>query len=164
VEKVSWVDIAVFLNNLNEREKGKGWRYRLPKEAEWEYACRVATTKEQCSFDFYFAKPTNDLSSKEANFRGEYPAGNGAKGAYLERTTRVGSYAPNKLGLYDLHGNVWQWCEDSYDNTGSARVIRGGGWYDFGQFCRAADRYGRAPSIRSFSVGFRLARVPSGGQ
>ena len=163
VEKVSWDEVQVFVKKLNEREKGKGWTYRLPKESEWEYACRGgATTKEECSFDFYFAKGTNDLSSKEANFNGEFPAGKGAKGPNLGRPTKVGSYASNKLGLYDMHGNVFQWCEEFFDNTNSDRVNRGGSWfYDAGN-CRAAIRDGYAPAGRSLDLGFRLARVPSG--
>ena len=90
--------------------------YRLPTEAEWEYACRGgATSEEECSYHFYFDKPTNDLSSKQANFNGDYPFGKADKGPYLGRPTRVGSYPPNKLGLCDMHGNVWQWCEDLFD-------------------------------------------------
>ncbi len=137
--------------------------YRLPKEAEWEYACRnAAQTKEECSFDFYFQTGTNDLSSTQANFNGNYPGGNGAKGPCLGRMTKVGSYPPNRLGLYDLHGNVWQWCEDLYDNTGPGRVIRGCGWGDFGRNCRAAFRFRVAPSNRGNSLGVRLARVRAG--
>ena len=100
-----------------EREReGKGYLYRLPSEVEWEYACRGgATSEEECSYHFYFAKPTNDLSSKEANFNGNFPFGKADKGPYLGRTTKVGSYAPNKVGLYDMHGNVWQWCEDLWE-------------------------------------------------
>jgi formylglycine-generating enzyme required for sulfatase activity len=164
VESVSWDDVQKFVEKLNEREKGKGWRYRLPKEAEWEYACRnAATDKAECSFDFYFAKGgTNDLSSKEANFNGEYPAGNGVKGNYLGRPTMVGQYEPNKLGLYDMHGNVRQWCEDLYDTKGPGQVVRGGSWRSHGRFCRAAFRDGYAPSDRYDVLGFRLARVPSG--
>jgi formylglycine-generating enzyme required for sulfatase activity len=159
---VSWDEVQVFVKKLNEREQGKGWTYRLPKEAEWEYACRGgATTKEECSFDFYFVKGTNDLSSKEANFQGEFPAGKGAKGQFLGRPTKVGSYVSNKLGLYDMHGNVGQWCEDLYDNTASYRVVRGGSWgYDAGG-CRAANRGGGTPGNRYYDFGFRLARVPS---
>ena len=91
----------------------------MPSEAEWEYACRGgATSEEECSYHFYFAKPTNDLSSKEANFNGNFPFGKADKGPYLGRTTKVGSYAPNKVGLYDMHGNVWQWCEDLWEKRG----------------------------------------------
>ncbi len=164
VERVSWEDAQDFIKKVNAQETGKGWVYRLPKEAEWEYACRnAAKSKEECSFDFYFATGTNDLSSTQANFDGRVPAGNGAKGPYLARTTKVGSYAPNKLGLYDMHGNVWQWCEDLYDDKGPARVFRGGSWGDVGRDCRAASRDRYAPSARDFLLGFRLARVRVGG-
>ena len=119
VERVSWDDAQEFIKKLNEKEKGKGYQYRLPSEAEWEYACRGgATSEEECSYHFYFAKPTNDLSSKQANFNGDFPFGKADKGPYLDRTTKVGSYAPNKLGLYDMHGNVWQWCEDLLGKRG----------------------------------------------
>ncbi len=165
VEGVSWEDAQAFVKKLNAREAGKGWTYRLPKEAEWEYAYRnAAQSKEECSFDFYFQTGTNDLSSTQANFAGNYPAGNGAKGPYLGRTTKVGAYAPNKLGLYDMHGNVWQWCEELYDDKGPARVLRGGSWSCLGRYCRAACRYGRAPSDRLNGLGFRLARVRVGGK
>jgi formylglycine-generating enzyme required for sulfatase activity len=164
VESVSWDDAQEFLKKLNEQEKGKGWVYRLPTEAEWEYACRGgATSEEECSYHFYFAKPTNDLSSKEANFNGKFPFGKADKGPDLERTTKVGSYAPNKLGLYDMHGNVWQWCSDLYDpkQGASNRVFRGGSWIFYGVDCRAAARGRGAPSDRSILLGLRLARVPS---
>jgi formylglycine-generating enzyme required for sulfatase activity len=163
VEQVSWDDAQIFLKKLNAREQGKGWRYRLPREAEWEYACRGgATSKEECSFDFYFAKGTNDLSWDQANFNGEFPGGNGAKGKFLGRTTQVGQYQPNKLGLYDMQGNVWQWCEDLYDDKGPGRVYRGGGWFSTGRYCRAAIRGRFTPSNRYYDLGFRVSRVPSG--
>lgn len=164
VETVSWNDAQEFIKKLNEKEKGKGWTYRLPSEAEWEYACRGgATSEEECSYYFYFAKPTNDLSSKEANFNGEFPFGKADKGPYLGRTTKVGSYAPNKLGLYDMHGNVWQWCEDRYIPQSSARVLRGGGWLDNGEYCRTANRLRFVPDDRYNYLGFRLAAVPEVG-
>jgi len=165
VEMVSWDDAQEFIKKLNEKEKGKGYQYRLPSEAEWEYACRGgATSEEECSYHFYFAKPTNDLSSKEANFNGNFPFGKADKGPFKDRTTKVGSYAPNKVGLYDMHGNVGQWCADASGEIGSdgkaVRVMRGGHWYNDGQYCRAAYRYGFAASSRNISLGFRLARVP----
>jgi formylglycine-generating enzyme required for sulfatase activity len=165
VEQVSWDDVQEFLKKLNAREQGKGWLYRLPSEAEWEYACRnAATTKEDCSFDFYFDKPTNDLSSKQANFNGDTPAGNAEKGPNLGRPTKVGSYPPNKLGLYDMHGNVWQWCADRVNAKERWRLRRGGSWPRGGPDCTAAARNTGAQSGGEFYrvVGFRLARVPSG--
>ncbi len=139
--------------------------YRLPTEAEWEYACRGgAASEEECSYDFYFAKPTNVLTSKEANCK---PTGTADKGPWLGGTTRrwVRMHA-NKLGLYDMHGNVWQWCADLYDpppgskDKAEVRVYRGGGWFWRADQCRAAYRYGYTPDNRNFDVGFRLARVP----
>jgi formylglycine-generating enzyme required for sulfatase activity len=164
VESVSWDDAQAFIKKLNEKEKGKGWLYRLPTEAEWEYACRGgATTEEECSYHFYFAKPTNDLSSKEANFNGNFPFGKADKGPFLGRTTKVGSYAPNKLGLYDMHGNVWQWCSDKYEPNALARVLRGGSWINLGGYCQSATRIRLEPDIRPQFYGFRLAAVPEVG-
>jgi formylglycine-generating enzyme required for sulfatase activity len=158
VESVSWENVQEFIKKLNEKEKGKGYVYRLPTEAEWEYACRGgATTEEECSYHFYLEKPTNDLSSKQANFNGNSPFGKGEKGLYLERPTKVGSYAPNKLGLYDMHGNVWQWTDTA---EGSGWVCRGGGWCSVGSDCRAAGRGRGTPTGRDDNHGFRLARVP----
>ena len=155
VEQVSWVDAQEFIKKLNEREKG--YRYRLPSEAEWEYACRGgAATEAECSYHFYVDKPSNDLSSTQANFNGNKPFGKAEKGPYLERTTKVGSYPPNKLGLYDMHGNVWEWCEDLY--VSSDRAARGCGWFRSDNY--AAFRHGLAPHFRGSGVGFRLARVP----
>jgi len=160
VEQVSWDDCQEFVKKLNEKEKGSGWVYRLPSEAEWEYACRGgATSEEECSYHFYFAKPTNDLSSKEANFRGDSPYGKGEKGPNLGRPMKVGSYAPNKLGLYDMHGNVWQWT--STEGSSKSRVHRGGCWGGVGTYCGAAFRGASKPSYRFSFVGLRLARVSS---
>ena len=161
VEQVSWEDAQEFIKKLNEKEKGRGYLYRLPSEAEWEYACRGgATSEEECSYHFYFDKPTNDLSSKQANFNGNSPFGKADTGPYLGRPTKVGSYAPNKLGLYDMHGNVWQWCEDLVYPKDSYRVVRGGGWRLHAWYCRAALRGRGPPDARSLLLGFRLARVP----
>lgn len=161
VEWVSWEDCQQFLKKLNAQQQGKGWYYRLPTFAEWEYACRnAATSQEDCSFDFYFDKPSNDLSSKQANFHRNQPAAKAEKGPDLDRPTKVGSYAPNKLGFCDLHGNVLRLCDDVY-REGPERVIRGGCWDFLGKtWCAGYDRVDR-PSVRRDTVGFRLARVSS---
>jgi formylglycine-generating enzyme required for sulfatase activity len=162
VEKVSWDDAQEFIKKLNEKERGRGYVYRLPTEAEWEYACRGgATSEEECSYHFYFARPTNDLSSEQANFIGEFPVGKAPKGKWLQRTTRVGAYPSNKLGLCDMHGNVCQWCADAVNFLGgSGRVLRGGSWSRHGIYSQASGRRGYAPSNRLEYLGFRLARVP----
>jgi formylglycine-generating enzyme required for sulfatase activity len=145
---------------LNKKEAGRGYLYRLPSEAEWEYASRGgASSEEECSYHFYFDKPTNDLSSEQANFDGNFPFGKAPKGPSLQRPTRVGAYPANKLGLCDMHGNVWQWCADTWEG-GSDRVFRGGSWLNAGSMCLAAYRNRHPPSGRSSFLGFRLARVP----
>ena len=159
VENVSWHDAQEFIAKLNERERGRGWLYRLPSEAEWEYSCRGgAESEEECSHHFYFAEPTDDLSSVQANFNGKHPFGQAPNGVNLARPSRVGSYAPNKLGLCDMHGNVWEWCTD----RGSAYpigVLRGGSWHHDGAACRAAVSHPIALVERYDHHGFRLVRV-----
>jgi formylglycine-generating enzyme required for sulfatase activity len=87
------------------------------------------------------------------------------KGTPLNRTTKVGSFTANKLGFHDMHGNVWQWCDDPIDvKGGAARVVRGGSWRYDGLVCRAANRSGYVPSFRNTYLGFRLARVPLGSK
>jgi formylglycine-generating enzyme required for sulfatase activity len=158
VECVSWEDAREFIRRLNERERGRGYVYRLPQEAEWEYACRNGTVSEEdCSYHFYLDTPTNDLSSAQANFDGNVPAGKGSKGKDLARPSRVGAYPPNRLGLCDMHGNLYQWCDD---REASGRVFRGGSWFNTGFDCRAAHRNWESPRGRNFYLGFRLARVP----
>jgi formylglycine-generating enzyme required for sulfatase activity len=162
VECVSWDDVQEFLNRLNAREINSGFLYRLPTETEWEYSCRGGSESQTgCDFNFYFAQPTNDLSSEQANFDGTFPAGTAPKGTYLIRTTKVGSYQPNRLGIHDMHGNVWEWCESPFGAEGADRVVRGGSWYIDGRRCRASSRRGSGPSHRSNNLGFRLAAVPS---
>jgi formylglycine-generating enzyme required for sulfatase activity len=161
VEMVSWDDAQQFIKKLNEKERGHGYVYRLPTEAEWEYACRGgATSEEECSHFFYFDKPTNDLSSEQANFDGNYPVGKAPKGPCLQRPTRVGTYPPNKLGLCDMHGNVWQWCADGFFQGTSDRVFRGGAWDGPGVHCMAVYRTPTKPTVRLHEHGFRLVRVP----
>jgi formylglycine-generating enzyme required for sulfatase activity len=160
VEMVSWDEVQEFIQKLNEKERERGFRYRLPTEAEWEYACRGgATSEEECSYRFYFDKPTNDLSSEQANFVGSYPAGKAPRGKYLGRPTRVGAYPPNKLGLCDMHGNVWQLCADAI-HGGPNRVARGGSWGNVARLCQAAYREWFVPTDRGNYLGFRLVRVP----
>jgi serine/threonine protein kinase/formylglycine-generating enzyme required for sulfatase activity len=160
VETVSWVDAQEFIKRLNEKERGRGYLYRLPTEAEWECACRDgATSEKECSFYFYFDRPTNELSPEQANYNGNLPFGTAPKGTYLQRTTRVGAYPSNRLGLCDMHGNVWQWCADGAVGVES-RASRGGGWFDSGAACQAGYRDFLPSTIRFNFRGFRLARVP----
>jgi formylglycine-generating enzyme required for sulfatase activity len=156
VESASWQDAKRFCEKLSAlpKEKSAGRVYRLPTEAEWEYACRAETTTA-----FHFG---TSLSSTAANFN-------------LGRTGPVGSYKPNKFGLYDMHGNVWQWCADWYGeryyrespeadprgpDRGEQRVLRGGSWQDYTRDLRAAVRGRQAPDQRSDIIGFRVVWVP----
>jgi formylglycine-generating enzyme required for sulfatase activity len=165
VENVSWDDAQMFLERLNKREQESGWAYRLPKEAEWEYACRGGPLahKIDSGYDFYFDKPTNKLSLDQANFGGS---------AGLKRTCKVGSYNPNRLGLYDMHGNVFEWCDDA-DNAADGAALRGtrgGCWVtpltSNGSSpswpCRAVYRWARPLTCREGRLGLRVARVPVG--
>jgi formylglycine-generating enzyme required for sulfatase activity len=168
VENISWYDALEFCQRLSElpAEKAAGRFYRLPTEAEWEYACRAGVPMP------FSSGPT--LSSREANFNGNYPYGITGRGPYLERTTKVGSYPPNPFGLCDMHGNVWEWCADFYDRnyyrhsprydpqgppSGVLRVVRGGSCFNIGRFCRAAYRFGVVPTNRDIDVGLRVVMV-----
>jgi formylglycine-generating enzyme required for sulfatase activity len=159
VENVSWGEGVEFCKKLSAlpAEQEVGRIYRLPSEAEWEYACRGRVASYQV---FHFG---SSLSSEQANFRGTMPYGEAAKGPWLERTCKVGSYKPNAFGLFDMHGNVWEWCADSYEYEGdqSFRVRRGGSWGDGGEQCRSAIRLRRAPDDRRWNLGFRIVLVPS---
>ncbi len=167
VETVSWDDARAFCDALSNRleEKKAGRNYRLPTEAQWEYACRGGATTSQF-FHFGYS-----LSSTQANFDGNYPDGSGEKGPYLGRPCPVSCYPANALALFDMHGNVWEWCFDWYDEgyyknspkkdpqgpeSGEYRVLRGGSWRYGGYNCRAALRNRSAPGDRDNSNGFRV--------
>jgi formylglycine-generating enzyme required for sulfatase activity/uncharacterized caspase-like protein len=173
VENVSHDEAVVFCEKLSERvaERNSGRNYRLPTEAEWEYSCRGGATSSYQVFHF-----GNSLSSKQANFDGKAPYGDAGKEVPLERTCKVGSYAANRFGLHDVHGNVMEWCSDWYGedyygksprrdplgpSEGRGRVRRGGCWLFNGRSCRSANRGDAAPSARSLLIGFRVALVPA---
>lgn len=154
VEGVSWEACQNFLTRLSERELGtSGWTYRLPTDLEWEYAARAAASaKEDCDFDFYLAGgPTNVLTADQANF----------VESKFDRPVSVGRYPPNVLGLYDMHGNVWEWCSDLF-GKGPARVNRGGSWGSSAANCRAATRTSNTPANGYSNLGLRAVGVPPG--
>jgi formylglycine-generating enzyme required for sulfatase activity len=158
VETVSWDDARRFVERLNAREKETDHVYRLPTGAEWEYACRGGPIdRSDSGADFYFEGPKPVLIPGLANF---------ALGpSAAQRTTKVGAYRPNALGLYDLHGNVWEWCEDEEQlpDGRRARVARGGSWSVAAGFCSATARFTAPPSYPfNSTTGLRLARVRSG--
>ncbi len=161
VEEVSWAQAVEFCRKLSQKT---GKTYRLPSEAEWEYACRAGTTTP-----FYFGDTsTPDL----VNYDGNHPYGSAPKGLYRKQTTDVGSFPPNPFGLYDMHGNVWEWCSDRWhDNyngaptdgsswetgTNDNRVLRGGSWDLNAVFCRSAYRVWVSAGFRWWFGGFRVA-------
>ena len=174
VDQVRWSeggDYCARLSDLADERKA-GRVYRLPREAEWEYACRAGS---KTVFNV-----GETLSSKQANFNGNYPYGGADKGPYLQKLAKVGSYEPNAWGLYDMHGNVAEWCSDWYDpdyyktspatdpkgpdkgvlTTGFAKdffhVLRGGCWLDEGRACRSAYRFRLQSSEPYRWVGFRV--------
>jgi len=193
VENVSWYDAVEYCNALSQREglapaytidknrsdpnntgssDTKRWLvtrnpnangYRLPTEAEWEYACRAGTTTPFST--------GNNITTNNANYDGNYPYNNNAKGTYRARTTTVGSFRPNPFGLFDMHGNVWEWCWDWYGEykneaqtnptgavSGAYRVMRGGFWFNYAGDVRSANRGSSYPSSRRSGIGFRLVR------
>jgi formylglycine-generating enzyme required for sulfatase activity len=171
VEKVSWGNAATFCRKLSEtaEEFLLDRKYRLPTEAEWEYACRAGKSGEP----FHFGAT---LNATQANFDGTQPYGRTEEGPYLKRPTAVGSYPPNDFGLFDMHGNVWEWCEDWYaedyyahspaedplgPESGTDRVLRGGCWSSSAANCRSAYRGRAEPGQHVYRFGFRvLLEVP----
>jgi len=164
VEKVNWDDVQAYIRKLNARSEGV---YRLPTEAEWEYACRAGT-----STPFGIGNGV-DLDSSQANFDGNSPYGKGKQDVYRYKTTPVKSFAPNAWGLYDMHGNVREWVQDYWygdyptgsvsnprrADSGVHRVARGGSWGTNASEARCADRHPRLPGSRGSDIGFRLVRV-----
>jgi formylglycine-generating enzyme required for sulfatase activity/uncharacterized caspase-like protein len=174
VECVSWDDAVEFCARLSQKT---GKIYRLPSEAEWEYACRGGTTTP-----FYFGET---ITTELVNYRGTdweyqgttYPGnyGQGPKGKYREQTTDVGKFPANPFGLFDMHGNIWEWCQDEWhdsynnaptdgsawlgDNDNQERLLRGGSWVSLPWHCRAAIRGCLARDGRSRLVGFRVVCV-----
>ncbi len=162
VESVSWDDAVDFCEKFS-RKSGK--KYRLPTEAEWEYACRAETTTP-----FYFGET---ITPKLVNYDGNNPYGSAPKGEYRQQTTDVGTFPPNGFGLYDMHGNVWEWCHDWYGDypsgsvtdpigtaSGSYRVYRGGSWLNLARYCRSARRSWHSPDYRLTFLGFRPVLLP----
>lgn len=162
VEEVTWEDAVKLCEILSEKE---GKKYRLPTEAEWEYACRAGTTTP-----FSFGKA---LNGDKANCYGKSPYGTSVKGTYLGRPTPVGTYPANPFGVFDMHGNVWEFCSDwrapyprtavkdpTGPKTGTRRVTRGGGWSGGLDLCRSADRSGTGQDRISDHDGIRLVLEP----
>jgi formylglycine-generating enzyme required for sulfatase activity len=163
IEMVSWNDAQRFIRELNQIEGTD--KYRLPTEAEWEYACRAGTTTA-----FY----TGDcISTKQANYNGRRPLKKCPKGNYRQRPAVIGAFPPNPWGLYLMHGNVWEWCQDWYGDypsrrvtdprgpsSGETRMLRGGSWFSPAKDLRSACRGRYNPGSRDDDIGFRLARDP----
>lgn len=158
VDSVSWHDCKEFIRKLNDKVNCGA---RLPTEAEWEYACRAGTTTA-----FFWG---NSLNGRQANCNGDFPCATRERGPYVRRPTQAGRYSPNPWGFFDMHGNMYEWCEDkcgdysSEDVTdpigvdyGKSRILRGGCWYFGARFCRSANRIKNIPSYSDAFTGMRL--------
>jgi formylglycine-generating enzyme required for sulfatase activity len=164
VEKASWQDAQIFLSRLNSIEQSagrlpNGWKYVLPTEAEWEYACRAGTTT--------MYSWGNDINSSRANYNWDGGANDGNDS---KQTVNIGQFSANPWGFFDMHGNVWEWVSDWKTNyftvaqtdpegpaSGSDRVLRGGSWSHGGTVLRSARRYYNSPSYRDIGIGFRVS-------
>lgn len=172
IDSISWTMAVAYCDALSalESERNVGRRYRLPTEAEWEYACRAERTTPVA-----FGR---SLSSAQANFDGFHPYGGAQRGSYLQRPTTVGAYPANDFGLFDMHGNVYEWCADWYephyyrsspfedppgpprpDRTPEKvyRVLRGGSWNTMGLLCRSGQRFMDPPGRAYPDYGLRVA-------
>ncbi|MCP4700229.1 MAG: formylglycine-generating enzyme family protein [Gammaproteobacteria bacterium] len=160
-EKVSWNNAQEFLQTLNKAVLGLN--LRLPAEAEWEYACRAGTATP-----FWFG---DNITPELVNYDGNYPYAGGKKGLYRKKTVPVKELQCNAWGLYQMHGNIYEWCQDWYNkypqrtvsdpagpDSGTDRVLRGGSWLNYGLDTRSAYRYRSEPGYRDDRFGFRLAR------
>ncbi len=154
-----------FSEKLNAANTQSGFLYHLPSADKWEYILRGGPIpKSQSQYHFYFARSktdltavgSNDLSSTQANFNGNYPHGSGKYGPFLETTSAVGNYLPNPLGMYDMHGNVSEWASSQ---EGSARMTCGGSWFYVADYCEASDRDWRVSGFRENNLGFHLLAV-----
>jgi formylglycine-generating enzyme required for sulfatase activity len=169
VEQVSWVDALEFCRRLSQRT---GQHYGLPREAQWEYACRAgSTTPFHCGAT---------LTSELANYDGNHIYGNGPKGIYRKQTIDVASFPSNGWGLHDMHGMVREWCEDHWHDSynfapgddqpwlipaaadDEPRLLRGGSWLNYPRHCRSASRYSIQPGHAFDCVGFRVVCLPQG--
>ena len=161
VEMISWKDAQVFIDKMNDLKPAL--KLCLPTEAQWEYACRAESTTPFCWGE--------QIDSTLVNFDGNYPYHNGRKSEYREQTVEVKSLPCNDWGMYQMHGNVWEWSQDWLADypaesvvdpkgpvSGDNRVLRGGSWFYSGRYCRSASRLNYAPSYRNYTAGFRLAR------
>ena len=161
IVKVSWDNAQKFCKALSAQDAEKGRQYSLPTEAQWEYACRAGTVTP-----FSFGET---ISTDQVNYHGDYTYGDGRKGTYRERPFPVSSLPPNAWGLYEMHGNVSEWCADRYGSYGSAaesnpegpaegneRVLRGGSWRSYPGACRSAFRLRNEAGATCYNVGFRI--------
>jgi formylglycine-generating enzyme required for sulfatase activity len=142
---VTWFAVHDFLERLNRTNQG---RFRLPSEVEWEYACRAGTTSPYST--------GSTLTTAQANYNGLFPLPGQASGENRGRVTPVGSFPANAWGLHDMHGNVWEWTSEGYDDE--RKVIRGGSWRFDAESARCALRYTHRPQDKGDSLGFRVVR------
>jgi formylglycine-generating enzyme required for sulfatase activity len=162
---VNWKDARAYVAWLSE---ATGYTYRLLSEAEWEYAARAGTTEP-----FWWG---SSITPAQANYKGDYVyEGGGGEGEYRQSTVPVGSFEPNPWGLYNVHGNIWEWCEDTWHENytgapadgsawvesgdGDRRVVRGGSWGSNPRGLRSAFRFRSSTGVRSSNLGFRVGRT-----